>query len=67
MQTSFFLFSSTKKILWISLLVIFFGGGVLLLMLLFCENIHLSMLLFRLPMLFDLSKYTEFGEHKNGE
>lgn len=60
MQTPFFLFSSTKKILWISLLVIFFGGGVLLLMLLFCENIHLSML-------FDLSKYTEFGEHKNGE
>lgn len=59
MQTPFFLFSSTKKILWISLLVIFFGG-VLLLMLLFCENIHLSML-------FDLSKYTEFGEHKNGE
>lgn len=66
MQTPFFLFSSTKKILWISLLVIFFWG-VLLLMLLFCENIHLSMLLFRLPMLFDLSKYTEFGEHKNGE
>lgn len=65
MQTPFFLFSSTKKILWISLLVIFFW--VLLLMLLFCENMHLSMLLFRLPMLFDLSKYTEFGEHKNGE
>ena len=30
-------------------------------------RLHLSILLLHLPMLFDLSKYTEFGELKNGE
>ena len=31
------------------------------------KNVHLSILLLHLPMLFDLYKYTEFGELKNGE
>lgn len=57
MQTSFFCFLLQKDI--VDKSVGYFFGGTLL-MLLFCENIHLSML-------FDLSKYTEFGEHKNGE
>ena len=36
-------------------------------MLLESKNVHLPILLLHLPMLFDLSKYTEFGELKNGE
>ena len=35
-------------------------------MLLESKNVHLSILLLHLPMLFDLYKYTEFGELKMG-
>lgn len=40
---------------------------ILLPVLLESKNVHLSILLLHLPMLFDLYKYTEFGELKNGE
>ena len=42
-------------------------GRLHLPMLLESKNLHLSILLLHLSMLFDLSKYTEFGVLKNGE
>ncbi len=40
--------------------------GLHLPMLLVGKNVHLSILLLRLPMLLNLSKITLFGEHKMG-
>lgn len=64
MQTPFFCFLLRKAIVDKSVGYFFY---IRLSMLFFQENIHLPILLLRLPMLLKLSKYAEFCEHKNWE
>lgn len=63
MQTPFFCFLLRKDIVDKSVGYFFIYAYLCY----FFKNIHLPILLLRLPMLLKLSKYAEFCEHKNGE